>query len=63
MGNKKINVIIGKANNLNIPKSEKIIAIGSCVRGFAERHNVKNLNKCPPTVKDTLEYIKEELNY
>ena len=63
LGNKKINVVIGRADSLEISKNEKIIAIGCCSKSFAERQNINNLNKCPPSVKETLKYIKKELNY
>lgn len=60
LGKKKINIVIGKVsgNDLELLKDEKIICIGQCVKDFAEKYNLDNLNKCPPTVQETLEYIK-----
>ncbi len=61
LGNKKINVVIGKADGLDLPKNEKIICIGNCTKCFAKKKGMKNLDKCPPSVKETLAYIKKEI--
>ncbi len=61
VGNKKVNVVIGKADNLEIPKEEKIICIGQCTKELAKKRGLKWLAKCPPSVKETAEYIKTEL--
>jgi len=61
VGKEKINIVIGKADNLNLNKKEKIICIGKCSVCFAKKHGLRNLNQCPPTIKDVLEYINKEL--
>jgi len=61
-GSKKINIVIGKADNLELPRKEKTIAIGLCTKKFSEKCGINNLNKCPPSVKEVIEYIKKELN-
>lgn len=61
LGNKRINVVIGKADNLVLPKGEKIICIGNCTKRFAEKNGLKTIDKCPPTVKEALEHIKKEI--
>jgi len=61
LGNKKINVVIGKADNLKLPKNEKIICIGNCAKCFSDKNGLKTIDKCPPTVKEALEHIKREI--
>ena len=62
LGNRKINLVIGKTNenDLKLSKDEKIICIGQCAKDFAEKRNLDCLNKCPPSVQETLEYIKNQ---
>ncbi len=62
IGKNKYNVVIGKAEGLNLPKNEKIICIGQCTKEFADKNCLKCLNKCPPTVAETLEYLKKEVD-
>jgi uncharacterized protein (DUF362 family) len=62
IGSKKINIVIGKANKLRLPKGEKVIAIGLCTKEFSEKCGINNLNRCPPSVKEVIDYIKKELN-
>ena len=61
-GNKKINIVIGKADNLKLSENEKIIAIGHCAMNFAQRCNKNCVDKCPPTVKETIDHINKEVN-
>jgi hypothetical protein len=62
IGNKKVNVVIGRADDLVLPKGEKTICIGSCAKCFADKNGLKCLDKCPPSVKETLEWLKNEAN-
>lgn len=62
LGKKKINVIIGKAQGLQFPKNEKIICIGRCTKEFADKNEKEYLNKCPPSIKDALEWLKNITN-
>ena len=62
LGNKKINIIIGKpGKDFQISDSEQTICIGQCTQKYAEFCNLKCLNKCPPTVKETTEYLNKEI--
>jgi len=62
LGNKKVNIIIGKPDdNFHLPESEETICIGSCTKGFAGSCNLKCLDKCPPTVKETLNYLIKKI--
>lgn len=62
LGNKKINILIGKANenDFKLPKDEKVICISQCAKDFADKCNLDCLNKCPPSVEETLEWIKSK---
>lgn len=62
IGDKKINIVIGRAEQLEIPKNEKIIAIGFCTEEFAKKYKLNNLHKCPPSFKDLSDYINKEIN-
>jgi uncharacterized protein (DUF362 family) len=61
-GNKRINIVLGKADDLQLSDEEKIILIGQCTKCFANKKHLKILEKCPPSIKETLKYIKKELN-
>jgi uncharacterized protein (DUF362 family) len=61
LGNKKVNFVIGKADDLEIEKGEEIIAIGNCSKGFAGKCGVQCLDKCPPTVKETIDFIESNI--
>jgi len=61
VGNKRINFVIGSADGLELPKNEKVIIIGRCSKKFSERCGKNCLDKCPPSIQDVLQYIKEEL--
>jgi len=56
-GNKKINLVIGKAHNLNLPKEEKIICFGHCSKEFADKSQLGCLDKCPPAVGEAMQYL------
>ncbi len=62
LGDEKIHIIIGRAENLKIPEGEKCIVIGRCPKSFSQERGVKNLDRCPPTIKETLKFIKENLD-
>jgi len=61
LGNQKVNFVIGKADNLKLPEDEKVIIIGKCSKEFSERCGKNCLDKCPPSIKDVLQYMKREL--
>lgn len=54
---KPIYVIFGKADELSLDKEGEIICIGECAKNFAERYGVKCLDKCPPGVEETRNYL------
>ncbi len=60
-GKEKINIVIGKATNLDLPKDEKCITIGRCTECFSKRKNIENLDMCPPTTQKTLQHIKKKI--
>ncbi len=60
-GKEKINIVIGRADDLDLPKDEKCITIGRCTERFSKRRNIENLKMCPPTIKKTLEHIKKKI--
>jgi len=67
LGNKKINIIIGRADQeqMKLSKNRKnniYICLGSCTKNFARKNNIRNLDKCPPSVKEIIEYINKELS-
>jgi uncharacterized protein (DUF362 family) len=62
IGKKKYNVVIGRAEGLELPKGEKVICIGTCAKDFADKNCVKCLNKCPPSIKETLEWLEREVD-
>ena len=56
-----INIIFGKADHLKPVHNGKFICIGKCARQFARKHGVKFLDKCPPSIDETLSYIEDNL--
>ena len=61
LGKKKINIVIGKADELKLPNNEKIICVGQCTKNFSQKCNLGCLNKCPPSVQETLGYIRKNI--
>lgn len=61
LSKKKMNVVIGRAEGLELPKGEKVICIGKCSQDFADKNCVKCLNKCPPSVEEALNWLKKEI--
>lgn len=61
LSKKKYNVVIGNAEDLVTPEGEKIVCIGTCAKCFADKNNVKCLNKCPPNVQETIEWLEKEI--
>jgi len=61
-GNEKINIVIGKPrDDFKLPENEKIICIGQCPFAYAQSQNLDSLDKCPPTVEETKEYLKKKI--
>jgi hypothetical protein len=63
VGNKKIHFVIGRADDLSlsIEKGDTIISIGNCSKNFSQKCGINCLDKCPPTVKETREWIENSL--
>lgn len=62
-GNKKINIVIGNAKNLELNKNEKIIAVGNCPvkSGFCKDYGLESLDRCPPTIEETFDYLSKKI--
>ncbi len=58
---KKINVIFGKADELNLSKNDKFICIGSCSKKFATKYGTECLDKCPPRIDETRDFIVKNI--
>jgi len=54
---KKINIIFGHADLLDLDLEGKMICIGSCSKKFANQNNALLLDKCPPTIDEAKEFI------
>ncbi len=57
-GRQKINIVFGKADELELDKKDKNIFIGRCSANCAQKHGQKCLDKCPPSVKETEVFIR-----
>ena len=54
---KKLNIIFGHADLLDLNLDGKMICIGSCSKKFANQNNAVLLDKCPPSIEETKEFI------
>ncbi len=59
-----LNIIMGRADQAsfyrNDTQKDQSICIGSCTRPFAQKHGYNCLDKCPPTIDETLDYFQDE---
>ena len=54
---RRINIVFGNASNLKFNAQESLVCVGRCTRKIALRHGVAYLDKCPPGVDETREFI------
>lgn len=59
---RKINIVFGKADNLVVSNKDVNICIGNCTKNFAQSHDLNLVDKCPPSIEETREYIIKNLN-
>lgn len=59
---KKINIVFGKADNLELDKNDKFICVGNCSKGFSEVYHADCLDKCPPGVEETRKYLVKKIS-
>ncbi|MCX5886356.1 MAG: HAD-IB family phosphatase [Proteobacteria bacterium] len=61
-GSKKVNIVMGNGK-VELLKGEKVVCIGHCTKDFAALSQVNCLDRCPPSVKETLEYLKDLMEF
>jgi len=59
---RKINIIFGKADELKLSDKDINICIGNCTKKFASDNNLELVDKCPPSIEETREFIVEKIN-
>lgn len=58
---RKINIIIGRCENLPYMKDDINICIGVCTKWFADEHNLDFIPGCPPSPDKVLDYIFKKI--
>ena len=57
----KINIIFGRADELDLNQNGKFVCVGNCAKNFSERYGVDCLDKCPPGIEEAREYIVKKV--
>jgi uncharacterized protein (DUF362 family) len=59
---KKTTIIIGKVNdkkfNISDKNLKKVYCIGKCTKNLAQKHKFNNLDKCPPSLEEAMDFFK-----
>jgi len=59
---KKINIVFGRADEWKMPEEDIIICVGQCSAKFARAHKARYLDKCPPGIEETRNFIANNIS-
>jgi uncharacterized protein (DUF362 family) len=57
LARKKHFIVFGKADRLSVATGSTILCVGSCARKFADLHGGECLDRCPPSLEETLRFL------